>query len=187
MILDILLFCKDKQTNSGFHCWCKSCRTKSRMEWFYKNKDKHHKSWRKWYIKNREMQLIKNKKYREKNYDKVYESIKKWRKENKEKVMQYEANRKALSRGSEGKISYLDWKWMKEKYFYLCLSCFKREPEIKLTQDHVVPISKGGNNTIDDIQPLCKSCNSKKYTKIIDYRYLYMGKDEFGTYASLCH
>ena len=40
----------------------------------------------------------------------------------------------------------------------------------KLTVDHIVPVSLGGKNTIDNLQPLCLTCNSKKHNKIIDYR-----------------
>jgi 5-methylcytosine-specific restriction endonuclease McrA len=34
----------------------------------------------------------------------------------------------------------------------------------------VVPVSAGGANTIDNIQPLCGPCNSAKHTQTIDYR-----------------
>jgi len=48
-----------------------------------------------------------------------------------------------------------------------CLACGS---EKNISLDHIIPIHKKGTNTIDNLQPLCKSCNSKKGTKVIDYR-----------------
>lgn len=36
-----------------------------------------------------------------------------------------------------------------------------------LTMDHVVPISKGGKTTIDNVIPACSSCNSSKQARDI--------------------
>ena len=57
-----------------------------------------------------------------------------------------------------------EWSDLKEKFNNKCAICKK---ETKLTKDHIVPLSKGGNDFIENIQPLCKSCNSKKHNKIL--------------------
>jgi uncharacterized protein YbcC (UPF0753/DUF2309 family) len=62
-----------------------------------------------------------------------------------------------------------EWELLKKQYGYICPSCYIKEPEIKLTIDHIIPLSKGGSNIIENIQPLCRSCNSRKHTKIIKY------------------
>lgn len=48
-----------------------------------------------------------------------------------------------------------------------CLCCGSRK---KLTIDHVVPISQGGTDDIENLQLLCRSCNSRKGTDTTDYR-----------------
>lgn len=72
-------------------------------------------------------------------------------------------------RNAEGLHTIGDWELLKKQYGYICPSCKKPEPEIKLTEDHIVPLSKGGSNYIENIQPLCIKCNTHKFTKIIKY------------------
>lgn len=50
----------------------------------------------------------------------------------------------------------------------LCLKCGAKQ---KLTIDHIIPISNGGENKLSNLQTLCKSCNSVKRNTFKDYRH----------------
>lgn len=65
---------------------------------------------------------------------------------------------------------------LKKYYGYQCLRCHKKEPEITLEADHVIPRFKGGPLGFENIQPLCKGCNGWKKMKTIDYRLTYLIK-----------
>lgn len=73
----------------------------------------------------------------------------------------------ALRKTAEGSWTAEEWKTLCDQYGNKCLRCGKNE----VTIDHVVPLSLGGSNSIDNLQPLCQSCNCSKQATIMDYRY----------------
>jgi len=76
-------------------------------------------------------------------------------------------DRRARLENCEGSYTHREWTELLNKYEGKCLQCGSTE---NIEADHVVPITKGGSNSIENIQPLCRRCNRKKWTKILDFR-----------------
>ncbi len=59
---------------------------------------------------------------------------------------------------------------VKEKVFVrdgrVCLKCGRKK---KLTIDHAIPMSRGGNDSYTNLQTLCEKCNAEKGDEIIWY------------------
>lgn len=68
---------------------------------------------------------------------------------------------------AEGSHTFGEWEILKKQYGFTCPACGEKEPKIVLTQDHIIPLIKGGSDYIENIQPLCRLCNSKKSYKLI--------------------
>lgn len=80
--------------------------------------------------------------------------------------------RRARLQAVGGSYTTAEWEALVAQ-FERCPGCLRQWGEIAppahggavVTADHIVPIARGGANTIDNIQPLCFSCNSRKGTR----------------------
>lgn len=98
----------------------------------------------------------------------LYRAIKKkYYESHKDRWTGYAITRRARLANSVGAFTEDEWKSLLNEYGHRCLWCGRKG---KLERDHVIPIVYGGSNSIDNIQPLCRSCNSRKHAKIIDFR-----------------
>ena len=66
-----------------------------------------------------------------------------------------------------GSHTATEWRKVMQRDGWKCLRCGELR---NLSKDHVVPISRGGSNSADNLQTLCRSCNSWKGAKHIDFR-----------------
>jgi 5-methylcytosine-specific restriction endonuclease McrA len=104
-----------------------------------------------WTARNPEMSRAQKMRWKNLNYDK-YLQIKR------------DDQRRRKYNLKSGKVSVEDWNEMLKECNYSCLHCGITDD---ITQDHIIPLSKGGQNVIENIQPLCRSCNSSKRDKIL--------------------
>jgi 5-methylcytosine-specific restriction endonuclease McrA len=108
-----------------------------------------------------------------KNRDKNRERTARWHAENPEKSAALRARRRAWVAGAAIKdFTAEQWQTCKEYFQGHCAYCGK--PFDALTQDHVVPLSRGGNHTAANIVPACQSCNSRKNDRTL-MEYLMLG------------
>jgi len=54
----------------------------------------------------------------------------------------------------------------RDKYHLNLYHLLQNGSEIMITVDHIIPASKGGQRTVENLQPMCERCNAKKADKI---------------------
>lgn len=56
-------------------------------------------------------------------------------------------------------FTWQEWYYVLASYDFQCAFCLNEWP---LQPDHIIGLAQGGSNIIDNIQPLCPSCNATK-------------------------
>jgi hypothetical protein len=143
-------FFRNKDSRDGLLNKCKKCSLKAADPEAYKRRDKEKKN---------EIQ----KRYRRKHKNKINQKHKEYKTLNKEKLKKknviYSQRRRASERFTYSDFSYEQWMDCKDSFNNECAYCGEKK---ELTQDHFIPLSKGGEYTINNIVPSCRSCNCSK-------------------------
>lgn len=167
-------FYKNATYADGHEGRCKECRKKYQVEWREENRDEHRQYSREYGREHRGERAAYYKDWRSENVERKAEYDAEWKRNHPERMKDRRrvenAKRRARTVNAGGSYTADEWEALKHKYGCKCLLCGRAEPEVKITPDHVIPLASGGSNTIDNIQPLCWSCNARKQNRIADYR-----------------
>jgi 5-methylcytosine-specific restriction endonuclease McrA len=125
-----------------------------------------------WAEENSERVISSKRDYYRRNREEIISRSKKWAEENPDKVRMAKADnrrkRRAAKHAGHGNFTAQEFRELCDRYGNKCLCC--GDTEALLEADHVVPLTRGGSDDINNIQPLCGYCNRKKFLKIVDYR-----------------
>lgn len=121
---------------------------------------------KRYYKQNAEIIKANSQKWYEENKEYANKQSLEWHRRNREKS-HFIKSRNRYKRKQQAKdlpcsFTKKDWLTTKKYFNYECAYCGVKS---KLTQDHFIPVSKGGEYTINNIVPVCKSCNSSKLNK----------------------
>lgn len=90
-------------------------------------------------------------------------SVRYWQKNHPEqyKLIKRAGDRRRHGRKVKGKVSTKQLRALIKQYHGWCVYCFDDADTI----DHVIPLSRGGEHTIENLRPACSRCNFAKHTK----------------------
>lgn len=122
---------------------CKPCSSLRSIKWWHKNKDK---------VKARKSSP---------HYKAVASiSHKRWAQLNPELINA--KNHRYLANKNNAKTFYIRESFLQRLYKSVCVACGSKE---NIVADHIIPLSRGGDNSEGNLQPLCHSCNCSKKNK----------------------
>ncbi len=184
-------FWKREDSKTWYRSYCKECHSRQKKLYYQKHKDNIKEKHSEYYLKNKErlnkkmkeywsIYKIQNKEkidkyskeYREKYKELCRERVKKWSKSERWKYLRVikEARRRWRKKSTS------DWsitqEWLDnilKLQNYLCPMCWKNITNRKDRHlDHIYPLSKGGIDSITNVQWLCVKCNLSKWNKILN-------------------
>jgi 5-methylcytosine-specific restriction endonuclease McrA len=82
----------------------------------------------------------------------------------RERKLRREFRLRAVVAATGATFTAAEWRAMVASYGGRCAYCGVAPPQ--LTRDHVIPINAGGLHTAANIVPACRSCNSRKRTRL---------------------
>ncbi len=129
---------------------------------------KHAETQRRYRKENPEKVSAYKRHWEKENPDKVLEHNRRWREGNPDSATAIRHRRRSRATQAGGSYTPQEWRELCSRYGNKCLRCGRND--VKLTFDHVMPVSKGGTSDISNGQPLCGRCNAIKGNKHIDYR-----------------
>jgi 5-methylcytosine-specific restriction endonuclease McrA len=143
--------------------WVAAFREKQR-EYYRRMRDQILQKKRQEYITKTELIKERRQQYRLKNKDRVREQMRRWYSANREIVKAFNVLRKVRLKNCSGTHTAEEIKDLFARQRGKCAACSTRLSS-NYHVDHIMPLARGGSNSIENIQLLCPPCNLSKGAK----------------------
>jgi 5-methylcytosine-specific restriction endonuclease McrA len=143
----VSFFHHDKSRADGYFPQCKECRKSYNKLYHINNAEKIRKRVSDWQKDNPEKRSIQVAKYAKKYPQKTRDK-------------QHRRRARIKSNG----VFFITKKELNKIYSSPCINCGNKND---IVIDHIIPIVRGGSHSIGNIQPLCRSCNLYKGSKLM--------------------
>lgn len=163
---DESLFYPCRSGKDGLRRRCKACVSAERKAYYAKHRAEILASWRDRYAADparRRDAVARSAEYRGRNPEKTAVYMATYRATHTEEALVASLNFRAKQAGAAKSITVEDRRRLLGYYGHRCAYCLRPESEVgTLALDHMVPLSRGGENAPDNLVPACQSCNSRK-------------------------
>lgn len=127
--------------------------------------EKHRLKVRRSYQRHAEQRREARRDYRARNLEKEKAAGRQYRREHPEKVREWAARRRALKKATQREP--IDYNRIIERDGYVCHICGGLVAPDELQFDHIIPLSRGGTHTYDNIAVAHATCNHQKCARIV--------------------
>jgi 5-methylcytosine-specific restriction endonuclease McrA len=127
--------------------------------WRQRNREKLRDYSARYRLEHHDRELAKSRKYHRLNAEYRRQGSAEWRRKNPDRHAFLSAARRARELNAVGSHTYAEWRAMVALFEGRCAYCGRLGP---LTRDHVIPLARGGSNSIGNILPCCRTCNGRK-------------------------
>lgn len=173
----------DHHKKDGYRSRCKTCELNRAKQYREANRQTLAEKQREYYSQNGETQRNASNRWKRENKAHVNQYAAQWAADhraersvynhdygqvNHDRVLERSRKRRAISYGKSAFFTEEEFRVKFESLGCMCFYCKRPLAFSEATRDHYIPLTKGGDDSIDNIVPACANCNSQKRNKMPD-------------------
>lgn len=147
---------------------CKTCRRTANQIWYQANREQQNDKSKQAYYTNRETRLAQCREWNKAHKEQRAANMREWRKVNPDKV-RASNHKQRVARRSGCTAEDIEYVKMTQTFGgeLKCFYCASNITNNQYHLDHIIPLSRGGKNLVDNVCISCPICNMSKGSKLL--------------------